>query len=189
MMYKLTLLFSLFAALASAQIRVGIVGTDTSHVPAFTSILNDPSHKDHVPGAKVVAAYKGGSKDLPSSWDRVDKYAEEINAKWGVEIVPDIATLLTKVDAILLESVDGRIHLSQFREIVKGGKPVFIDKPLAGTWETPRRSPAWRGSTMSSGSPVPRSAMARTSNRCAAPTPPASSPGARARLRRAITST
>lgn len=135
MMYKLTLLFSLFAALASAQIRVGIVGTDTSHVPAFTSILNDPSHKDHVPGAKVVAAYKGGSKDLPSSWDRVDKYAEEIKTKWGVEIVPDIPTLLSKVDAVLLESVDGRIHLSQFREIVKGGKPVFIDKPLAGSWD------------------------------------------------------
>jgi len=132
-MYRLLLLATLLAAIAPAQLRIGIVGTDTSHVPAFTSMLNDPAHKDHVPGARVVAAYKGGSKDLPSSWDRVDKYAEEIKSKWGVEIVPDIATLLTKVDAILLESVDGRIHLAQFREIVKGGKPVFIDKPLAST--------------------------------------------------------
>lgn len=123
----------LFAALASAQIRVGIAGTDTSHVPAFTSILNDPGHKDHIPGARVVAAFKGGSPDLPSSWDRVDKYAEEIRAKWGVEIVPDIPTLLSKVDAVLLESVDGRAHLPLFREIVKGGKPVFIDKPLAAS--------------------------------------------------------
>lgn len=125
------LLFS--AALAPAQIRIGIAGTDTSHVPAFTSILNDPNHKDHVPGARVVAAFKGGSPDLPSSWDRVDKYAEEIRAKWGVEIVPDIPTLLAKVDAVLLESVDGRAHLPLFREIVKGGKPVFIDKPLAAS--------------------------------------------------------
>lgn len=132
-MYRLLLLATLLAAIAPAQLRIGIVGTDTSHVPAFTSMLNDPAHKDHVPGARVVAAYKGGSKDLPSSWDRVDKYAEEIKSKWGVEIVPDIPTLLTKVDAILLESVDGRIHLAQFREIVKGGKPVFIDKPLAST--------------------------------------------------------
>lgn len=132
-MYRLSLLFTLLVLAAPAQIRIGIVGTDTSHVPAFTSILNDSAHKDHIPGARVVAAYKGGSPDLPSSWDRVDKYAEEINTKWGVEIVPTIAELLTKVDAVLLESVDGRIHLAQFREIVKGGKPVFIDKPLAST--------------------------------------------------------
>lgn len=123
----------LFTAFATAQIRVGIAGTDTSHVPAFTSILNDPNHKDHIPGARIVAAFKGGSPDLPSSWDRVDKFAEEVRTKWGVEIVPDIPTLLSKVDAVLLESVDGRAHLPLFREIVKGGKPVFIDKPLAAS--------------------------------------------------------
>lgn len=129
---------ALFSALAvalalpcAAQIRLGIVGTDTSHVPAFTSVLNDASNPNHIPGARVVAAYKGGSADLESSAGRVDKYADEIKTKYGVEIVPDIATLLTKVDAVLLESVDGRIHLSQFREIAKGGKPVFIDKPLS----------------------------------------------------------
>jgi predicted dehydrogenase len=126
--------FVLFLALAlpcAAQIKLGIVGTDTSHVPAFTSVLNDPSNPNYIPGARVVAAYKGGSADLESSATRVDKYADEIKTKYGVEIVPDIATLLTKVDAVLLESVDGRIHLAQFREIAKGGKPVFIDKPLS----------------------------------------------------------
>ena len=101
-------------------------------------MLNDPNHKDHLPGARIVAAYKGGSADLKESSGRVDKYAAEIQSKYGVEIVPDIATLLTKVDAVLLESVDGRIHLAQFREIVKGHKPVFIDKPLASTLEDAR---------------------------------------------------
>lgn len=117
----------------AADLRLGIVGTDTSHATAFASILNDPNNKNHVPGARIVAAYKGGSPDLPSSADRVEKYAAELQQKYGVEIVPDIATLMTKVDAVLLESVDGRRHLEQFREIVKGGKPVFIDKPLAAT--------------------------------------------------------
>jgi len=96
-------------------------------------MLNDPNHKDHLPGARIVAAYKGGSADLKESSGRVDKYAAEIQSKYGVEIVPDIATLLTKVDAVLLESVDGRPHLAQFKEIAKGHKPVFIDKPLAST--------------------------------------------------------
>ena len=122
----------------AADLRLGIVGTDTSHVIAFTSILNDPNHKDHVPGARVVAAYKGGSPDLASSRDRVEKYAAELQSKFGVEIVPDIATLLGKVDAVLLESVDGRVHLAQFREIARAGKPVFIDKPLASTLEDAR---------------------------------------------------
>lgn len=130
-------LFACFAAAAllapAADLRLGIVGTDTSHAVAFTSLLNDPTHKDHIAGARVVAAFKGGSPDLKESASRVDKLADELKTKYGVEIVPDIATLLTKVDAVLLESVDGRPHLAQFREIVKGRKPVFIDKPLAST--------------------------------------------------------
>jgi hypothetical protein len=125
--------FLICFAASAADIRIGIVGTDTSHVPAYTNIFNDPKAPNHVPGARVVAAYKGGSPDLEASYTRVDKYAEEIRTKWGVEIVPDIATLCAKVDAVLLESVDGRKHLEQVREIVKARKPMFIDKPLATT--------------------------------------------------------
>jgi hypothetical protein len=127
------ILLAAVVSLNGAELRLGIVGTDTSHAVAFTAILNDESTPDHLAGARVVAAYKGGSPDLPDSANRVDKYAEEMKSKYGVEIVPDIATLLGKVDAVLLESVDGRPHLAQFREIVKGHKPVFIDKPLAST--------------------------------------------------------
>jgi hypothetical protein len=132
-MKALILLAAACALTGAAELRLGIVGTDTSHVVAFTRLLNDPSNKDHIPGARVVAAYKGGSPDLKESWERVEKYAEELKTKHGVEIVPDIATLVGKVDAVLLESVDGRPHLAQFKEIAKGRKPVFIDKPLAST--------------------------------------------------------
>ncbi len=123
----------------SADLKVGIVGTDTSHVTAFTKILNDTSSPDHIPGARVVAAYKGGSPDLESSATRVDKFAQEIKDKWQVEIVPDIPTLCTKVDAVLLESVDGRVHLDQARQVFAARKPVFIDKPLASTFEDARQ--------------------------------------------------
>lgn len=135
---RILLLSLLSAVLVAAEIKVGIVGTDTSHVIAFTKILNDPASPDHAPGARIVAAYKGGSKDVESSYTRVDKYADELRDKWKLEIVPDIATLCKKVDAVLLESVDGRAHLPQFREIAKCGKPVFIDKPLASTLEDAR---------------------------------------------------
>lgn len=135
---RLLLGFLLCAAASFAQLRIGIIGTDTSHVPAFTKLLNDPKAPDHIEGARVVAAFKGGSPDVESSRTRVDKFAEDIRTQYGVEIVPDIATLLTKVDAVLIESVDGRPHLEQARPVIAAKKPFFIDKPLASTLEDAR---------------------------------------------------
>ena len=135
MRFFISLLFFFATLSCAADIRIGIIGTDTSHVVAFSKILNDPKHPDFIPGARIVAAFKGGSKDIESSASRVDKYAEELAKDWKVEIVPDIATLLSKVDAVLLESVDGRSHLAQARAVIAAGKPLFIDKPLAATLE------------------------------------------------------
>ena len=121
-----------------SDLRLGIIGTDTSHVGAFVQLLNDDAARDHVPGARVVAAYKGGSKDLEDSYSRVDKFAEELRTKWNVALVPDIPTLCRQVDAVLLESVDGRVHLDQARPVIAAHKPLFIDKPLASTLDDAR---------------------------------------------------
>ncbi|MCL5742605.1 MAG: Gfo/Idh/MocA family oxidoreductase [Acidobacteria bacterium] len=136
---KRFLMFLLLASCAAgAELRLGIIGTDTSHVIAFTKLLNDTASPDRIPGARVVAAYKGGSKDLESSYTRVEKYAAELSRKWNVELVGDIPTLCGKVDAILLESVDGRVHLEQAKPVIAAHKPLFIDKPLAATLEDAR---------------------------------------------------
>jgi hypothetical protein len=126
------------AAAMAADIRLGIIGTDTSHVVVFTQLFNDATRPDHVPGARVVAAYKSGSPDIDSSWSRVDKYADELKTKWKLEMAPDIPTLCQKVDAILLESNDGRKHLPQAKLVIAARKPMFIDKPLASTLEDAR---------------------------------------------------
>jgi predicted dehydrogenase len=114
---------------------LGIIGLDTSHVIAFTRVLNDKANPNHVPGAKVVAGYRGGSPDIASSRDRLDKFTAQLREEYGVEIVDDIPTLCSKVDGILLESVDGRKHLEQVKPVFEAGKRVFIDKPLAATLE------------------------------------------------------
>ena len=132
---KQTAILFLFLLPASAAetLRLGIVGTDTSHATAFTQILNDESSPDHVPGGQVVAAYKGGSADIESSASRVDKFADELRTKWKVRFFTTIPEMCRNVDAVLLESVDGRVHLAQARAVIAAHKPLFIDKPLAST--------------------------------------------------------
>ena len=117
----------------AAEIRLGIIGLDTSHVTAFTEVLNNPKAKDHVPGARVVAAFKGGSADIPSSIGRVEEYTTALRDKYGVKIHDTIEGVCAEVDAVLIESVDGRPHLEQARIVIAARKPLYIDKPVGGT--------------------------------------------------------
>jgi len=135
MKYAIALALLLAPRAEDEPIKVGIIGLDTSHVEAFTHLLNDVNATGHVPGAKVVAAFKGGSPDVEASATRVDKFTKTLQEKWGVEIVDSIETLCSKVDAVLLESVDGRPHLAQARPVFAAKKRVFIDKPLAGSYK------------------------------------------------------
>jgi predicted dehydrogenase len=129
----LALLASVGRVAAADELRLGLIGLDTSHVIAFTKLLNDPKDKDHVPGGRVVAAFKGGSLDIESSRSRVDGYTKQLQEQFGVQIVPTIEALCQQVDAVMLESVDGRPHLEQARPVLQAGKRLFIDKPLAGS--------------------------------------------------------
>ena len=119
--------------LSAADLRIGIIGLDTSHVTAFTKLINDTKARDHVPGGKVVAAFKSSSADIESSASRVEEYTRQLQTTYGVKIVPTIEELCQQVDVVLLESVDGRPHLEQARPVIKAGKPMFIDKPVAGS--------------------------------------------------------
>lgn len=125
-----------FHGVAEEQpLKLGMIGLDTSHVIAFAKVLHNTDDPNHVPGGRIVAAYKGGSPDLESSASRVDGYTEQLQKEFGVEIVDSIEQLCTMVDAVLLMSVDGRPHLEQVRPVFEAGKRVFIDKPLAGSLE------------------------------------------------------
>lgn len=112
--------------------RVGIIGLDTSHSVAFAKALNSPEAAAELKGYKVVAAYPQGSADIESSTKRIPGYIDDVK-KLGVEIVQSIPDLLKKVDVVLLETNDGRPHLEQALLVLKAGKPVFIDKPVAAS--------------------------------------------------------
>lgn len=112
------------------DLRIGMIGLDTSHVVAFTKLLNDKNDPEHIAGGKVMVAFPGGSTELSVSYNRVEGYVARLRDEFGVEMVDSPAEVAERCDAVLLESVDGRQHLSQFEEIARFGKPVFIDKPF-----------------------------------------------------------
>jgi predicted dehydrogenase len=124
-------------AVASADepakpIRVGMIGLDTSHCLAFADMLNKEKPEPDFAGFRLVLVYPKGSPDIESSVSRVPEYTEKIKAL-GVEICDDLDTMISQVDAVLLETNDGRPHLEQVLPVLKAHKPVFIDKPIAGS--------------------------------------------------------
>ncbi|WP_059173876.1 Gfo/Idh/MocA family protein [Bacillus sp. FJAT-27445] len=111
------------------NLKIGIVGLDTSHAVAFTKLLNDPTHPFHVNGGKVVMAFPAGSYDFELSYSRIGGISKEVETH-GVQIVDTIEEVAEQCDSILVESVDGRVHLEQVRKLVRFKKPLFIDKPF-----------------------------------------------------------
>ena len=112
--------------------RVGIIGADTSHTVAFTRSLNDANAGADLGGYKVVAVYPPGSRDIKSSKSRIPAYTEELK-NLGVHIVESIDELLNETDVVLLETNDGRLHMEQALPVLKAGKKMFIDKPVAAS--------------------------------------------------------
>ncbi|MGK2862733.1 MAG: Gfo/Idh/MocA family protein [Chitinophagaceae bacterium] len=113
--------------------RVGIIGLDTSHSIAFTKIFNEARSSDELRGYRVVAAFPTkGSPDIESSISRLAGFTKEME-DLGVPLVSSIEELIDKTDVILLETNDGRLHLEQALPVLKAGKKLFIDKPLAAS--------------------------------------------------------
>ncbi|MEK6239537.1 MAG: Gfo/Idh/MocA family oxidoreductase [Planctomycetales bacterium] len=124
---------SCLTAQADEPLKAGIIGLDTSHVIAFTKLFNDPKAEGDLADVRVTVGFPGGSPDVDSSRNRVEKFTETLRDQYKLEIVDSVEALVAKVDVVLLESVDGRPHLEQVRPVLKAGKPVFIDKPFAGS--------------------------------------------------------
>ncbi len=110
-------------------LRIGMIGMDTSHVPAFAKLFNDPAATGDLAGFRVVAGLPDGS-DTPMSRDRIAGFTEEAR-ELGVEILDSVEALVERSDRLMILSVDGRIHLRQARALFESGKPVFVDKPVA----------------------------------------------------------
>lgn len=109
-----------------------MIGLDTGHSTAFTKSLNDPLAGDTYRGYKVVAAVPAGTDNILEWKTRIPEFTKEVQEQ-GVEIVHTIEEMLTKVDVVIISCIDGNKHLEQAIPVFKSGKPVYIDKPFAGS--------------------------------------------------------
>ncbi|HSH19365.1 MAG TPA: Gfo/Idh/MocA family oxidoreductase, partial [Draconibacterium sp.] len=112
--------------------RIGMIGLDTGHSTAFTKSLNDPLAGDTYRGYKVVAAVPEGTDNILEWKNRIPEFTREVQEQ-GVEIVDSIEEMLKKVDVVIISCIDGNKHLEQVMPVFKARKPVFIDKPFAGS--------------------------------------------------------
>ena len=111
--------------------NIGVIGLDAMHAVALTTAINSEKGGDYL-GFKVTHAYPEGSKTLEYRKKSIPKNIEAVR-KLDVQLVNSIGELLEKVDQVILTSNDGHVHLEQALPVIKAGKPLFIDKPLAGT--------------------------------------------------------
>lgn len=112
------------------ELRIGLVGLDSSHVIAFTRLLNVMTEKDHIPGARVIAGYPGGTDDIDLSKNRVEGFTNDLREKYGVEIMDSPEDVAQACDLVFITAVDARIHKDLFARIVPFKRPTFIDKPF-----------------------------------------------------------
>ncbi|MCE7070823.1 Gfo/Idh/MocA family oxidoreductase [Dyadobacter sp. CY327] len=120
---------AMFAS-APKTIRVGIIGLSV-HSADFTEIMNSGQNDPLFAGCKVVALHHPkGNADVEFSPEQLSQFTNTVK-KNGVELVSSTAELLKKSDAIMLLTNDGRPHQEQILPVLKVGKPVFVDKPMA----------------------------------------------------------
>lgn len=114
----------------SKEIKIGMVGLDTSHSVAFTRCLQAPdcAPEQHVSGARVVACMRF---ETPfQGKEGLDDRQKQLEG-WGVKVTESFEEAVADCDAIMLEINDPAYHVEYFQKCTELGKPIFLDKPMA----------------------------------------------------------
>lgn len=131
-----------FGSSLSKNMRIGIIGLDTSQVTMILSHINNipgpgydvvqPEWDSSFEGFRVTAAYPYGSRKIESSMKQIPFYINKMKEN-GIRLAGSVAELLKEVDAVMLMTFDGHPRLEQAIEVLKAGKPLFVNKPFAAS--------------------------------------------------------
>lgn len=115
------------------EIRVAIVGLDTSHSVEFPRRMQAPDCPEElkVNGMKAVTCLRF---ETPfTNKETLDKRQQQLE-DWGIKVTEDFEEAVADCDAIMLEINDPAYHLEYFKKCMNLNKPIFIDKPLADNY-------------------------------------------------------
>jgi len=105
--------------------KIGIIGTDSTHAIAFSERLQKKGHE--------LFAYRGRST-IDLSRNRIERISAELNER-GILFMTTLQELADICDAFIITSADATQHFRQFADLATLEKPIFIDKPLAQNYE------------------------------------------------------
>lgn len=120
------------------QIKIAIIGLDTSHSVELPRLMCSPEVKPEmkIEGMTVTACQRF---ETPfQNKEGLDKRQEQLES-WGIKVTESFEEAVRDCDAIQIEINDPAYHLPYFEKAVTLGKPIFLDKPLAGTLEDGRK--------------------------------------------------
>lgn len=112
------------------DLRIGIIGLDSSHTVEFTRRLQAP---DCPPDQRVAGAAVTRCMRFETPFqdrDGLDGRQRDLE-RWGVEVTEDFDAAVADADALLLEINDPTLHLEYVQRCAGLGVPLFLDKPLA----------------------------------------------------------
>jgi predicted dehydrogenase len=119
------------------MIKVAIIGLDTSHSIEFPRRMQatDCPPDQRVPGMRAVTCLRFETPFQDKKG--LDERQSQLES-WGVRVTTRFDEAVADCDAIMLEINDGAYHLDYFKKVAALGKPVFLDKPLAGSLDDGR---------------------------------------------------
>jgi len=100
--------------------RIGIIGSENSHAMIFSKIFNSIEGDYRHLNCRVVAVM--GEDEAAS---------RAVADACGVSVVSSPKEMLGAVDAVMVTSRNGGLHLRYARPFLEAGIPAFVDKPIA----------------------------------------------------------
>jgi predicted dehydrogenase len=124
--------------MGTKQIRVALIGLDTSHTIEFARLMVDPecSNEKRITGLKPTRCLRFNT---PFQAEEGLNSRQKTLEGWGVKVTTDFNEAVGDCDAIMLEINDPAYHLEYFEKCVNLGKPIFLDKPMADTIENGKK--------------------------------------------------
>ncbi|WP_439481478.1 Gfo/Idh/MocA family oxidoreductase [Cyclobacterium plantarum] len=130
------------------MLNIGMIGMSpgNAHPYSWSAIINGEFDRERITeaGYPAVGDYLQANQDtlgIPGArvshvWTQDLKISTDIARHSGIShVVEQMESMIGEIDAVILARDDPENHVYMAKPFLEAGIPLFIDKPLAFTWE------------------------------------------------------